>query len=159
MTLFLDTCVVINALREEKPHYRQRLREAREAGRRVAISSLVLHELTFGAMISAKPDVELALIDGFVGRAHIEPWSAEDAISSARIRADLQTAGTPIGVVDSFIAGQAINRGWSLVTDNLRHFVRIPDLAIMDWSDPAEARELDAAARLAALLSLFKDPK
>ncbi len=158
MTLFLDTCIVIDALRDDRPHCRQRINEAMQGGQQVAISSLVFHELTFGAMISAKPDVELALIDSFVDLILVEPWSAEDAISAARVRADLKKVGSPIGVVDALIAGQALNRGWNVVTSNVRDFIRIDDLSIIDWSDPAEARELDRASWLANL-SKFKDPK
>jgi tRNA(fMet)-specific endonuclease VapC len=159
MTLLLDTCTVIDVIREGRPHFRQRLREAVEAGTRIVISSPVLHELMYGAMISAKPDVELALIDGFVERTHVEPWSAEDALVAARVRADLKKLGAPIGAMDVLIGGQALNRGWKVVTANVRDFLRVGPLTVIDWSDPSGVRELDQASwRLAAFRNL-KDPK
>ncbi len=158
MTILLDTCTVVDVLRGTRPQFRARIGEALEAGRRLAISSLVLYELTYGAMISAKPEVELAMIDGFVAHAHVEPWSAEDGLAAARARTDLKKIGLRIGAMDILIGGQALNRGWSLVTENIREFVRIDGLNIIDWSDPAGARAIDRTSWLAAFRNL-KDPK
>ncbi len=155
MTLLLDTCTVIDVIREGRPHFRKRLREAVEAGTRVVISSPVLHELMYGAMISVKPDVELALIDGFVERTHVEPWLAEDAAVAARVRADLTKAGAPIGAMDVLIGGQALNRGWKVVTANVRDFLRVGQLTVIDWSDPSGVREFDQTSWRAA----FRNPK
>ncbi|MGC1304991.1 MAG: PIN domain-containing protein [Caulobacteraceae bacterium] len=156
--LFLDTCVVVDILRGGKDHYLLNLREAEAAGRQLTISSFVLHELTYGAMTSVRPDLHLNLLDAFIARAHIEPSTAEDAIAAARIRTDLQATGAPIGAVDSLIAGQAVNRGWSLVTSNLRDFVRVADLTVIDWSDPAGPREINQATRTAWMLTNLRRP-
>jgi tRNA(fMet)-specific endonuclease VapC len=159
VTLLLDTSIVIDVLREDKPHYRLRLQEAIGSGRQLVISSFVLHELTYGAMISKKPEMELALIDKFVERAHVEAWSAEDAISTARLRADLKKDGLPIGAVDALIAGQALNRGWSLVTANIREFIRVDGLTVIDWSDPAGSREIDRVSWALEMYSKSKERK
>ena len=42
--------------------------------------------------------------------------------------------GTPIGVNDLHIAGQARSRGLVLVTHNLREFQRVPGLLLENWS-------------------------
>ena len=159
MTILLDTCTVVDVLRGDRPHFRVRIQEALDAGTRLAISSLVLYELTYGAMISAKPDVELALIDSFVAHTHVEPWSAEDGLTAARTRSDLKKIGLPIGAMDVLIGGHALNRGWSLVTENIREFVRIDGLSLIDWSDPSGAREIDRTSWLASILNTPKEPK
>jgi len=43
------------------------------------------------------------------------------------------------------IAGQALQRGWTVVTGNLREFIRVPNLLLLDWSDPAGPIDRDAA--------------
>ncbi len=159
MIAFLDTCVVIDALREDKPHYRRRVQEAVEVEGGIVVSSFVLHELVFGAMISPRPEMELALVDRFVERARVEPWTAEDAIAAARIRADQRATGSPVGAVDSLIAGQAMNRGWPIVTSNIKGFIRIPGLILVDWSDPAGARKFDHTAWRLALSRRPKEDK
>lgn len=56
----------------------------------------------------------------------------------ADIRATLEAAGMPIGNHDLFIAAHARSRGMTLVTRNVREFVRVPDLEVEDWlADPA----------------------
>jgi tRNA(fMet)-specific endonuclease VapC len=110
-------------------------------------------------MISAKPQVELAMIDSFVAHTHVEPWSAEDGLAAARARADLKKVGLPMGAMDILIGSQALNRGWSLVTENIREFVRIEGLNLIDWSDPAGARDIDRTSWLLAFLKTSKDPK
>jgi tRNA(fMet)-specific endonuclease VapC len=67
----------------------------------------------------------------------LHPWTPDDAMEAARIRADLRHSGSGIGSMDTMIAGQAINGGWTLVTGNLKDFFRIPHLDILSWSDPA----------------------
>ena len=51
------------------------------------------------------------------------------------IRAYLQKRGTPIGHNDLFIAAHACALGLTLVTENVREFARVPNLAIENWLD------------------------
>ena len=79
-------------------------------------------------------------------RVEVEPWTAEDAISTARVRADMKVMGSPLKALDALIAGQALGRGWSVVTNNVKDFIRISGLTIIDWSDPAAPLELSREA-------------
>ena len=63
-----------------------------------------------------------------------EAWTAADAVRAASLRVHLKKAGTPIGPIDVLIAGQALERGWTLVTSNIKEFERVPGLAFEDWS-------------------------
>ena len=49
------------------------------------------------------------------------------------IRNDLERIGRPIGSNDLFIAAHARALGVTLVTNNVREFTRVPDLAVEDW--------------------------
>ena len=55
------------------------------------------------------------------------------ALSAAKIRAQLEQQGTPIGPMDILIAGTAVSLQATLVTHNVREFSRIPGLSIADW--------------------------
>ncbi len=57
----------------------------------------------------------------------------EDFPTLAKIRAQLEKQGTPIGPMDILIAGTAIALQATLVTHNVREFSRIPGLSIADW--------------------------
>ena len=46
----------------------------------------------------------------------------------------LDFKGTPIGVNDLHIAGQARSEGLTLVTNNLREFERVDALRLVNWA-------------------------
>ena len=51
-------------------------------------------------------------------------------------KATLQQRGTPIEDMDLAIASVALSLPAQLATANIRHFERIDDLDIVDWSEP-----------------------
>ena len=61
------------------------------------------------------------------------PFGPEEARVTAQLRARLESQGTPIGPLDTLIAGTALAHGGVLVTRNLREFARVPGLALEDW--------------------------
>lgn len=134
MSLILDSTTVIALIRGRTPDVRVRFDAARLRDERVVLSSLVYHEVAYGALCSARPDHNLSLVDAFASAVAVEPWRREDALEAARVRTELTRAGTPIGFADTLIAGHARSRGHILVTGNLRHFALVADLTLIDWS-------------------------
>jgi tRNA(fMet)-specific endonuclease VapC len=51
------------------------------------------------------------------------------------IRASLQRKGMLIGSMDLLIAAHARSRGLTIVTNNLREFVRVNGLSAEDWTE------------------------
>ena len=98
----------------------------------LATSSVVMHELYFGAYNSARSERNLATLATV--RFPVLEFDREDAREAGRVRALLRAAGTPIGLYDLLIAGQALRHGLTLVTANLREFERVPGLVCEDWS-------------------------
>jgi tRNA(fMet)-specific endonuclease VapC len=96
----------------------------------IVLSSIVLHELYFGAYRSGR-ERHFQLIEEL--RFAILEFDRDDARAAARLRATLRAAGTPIGPYDVLIAGQALARGLTLVTRNTREFARVEGLAVEDW--------------------------
>jgi tRNA(fMet)-specific endonuclease VapC len=97
----------------------------------VAISTIVLHELFYGAFNGSRVARSLEAVEA-LRLAWVE-FDFEDARVSGEMRAYLSRQGTPIGPYDRLIAGQAKARGLILVTHNVREFSRIPGLLIEDW--------------------------
>jgi tRNA(fMet)-specific endonuclease VapC len=52
----------------------------------------------------------------------------------ARIRAELERAGTPIGANDLWIASHALASDLILVSNNLREFGRVKGLQTENWA-------------------------
>ena len=128
MRFLLDTNAVIAVL-AGKVAVTGRLR--RQALRDVAVSSVVIHELRYGASKSARQAENHSRIDAL--RFEVVPFEAEDARQAGEIRAALERAGTPIGGYDLLIAGQALARDLILVTHNMREFERVEGLRFEDW--------------------------
>jgi tRNA(fMet)-specific endonuclease VapC len=126
----LDTNICIFTIKN-KP---QVVREAfnRHHGQ-LAISTVTLMELIYGAEKSAAPERNLAIVEGFAARLDVLDYDIQGAAHTAQLRAELAKAGTPIGPYDRMIAGHARARGLTLVTNNLREFQRVPGLRVEDW--------------------------
>lgn len=126
----LDTSICIRVLRDRPPTARQRFRS--ESGL-LCISSVVLHELFYGAARSGRPALARNEVDEFAGNLAVLPFDNEAAAHAADIRAILDSSGMRIGPYDAMIAGHARSRGLIVVTGNLREFQRVPGLRCEDW--------------------------
>jgi tRNA(fMet)-specific endonuclease VapC len=124
----LDTNAVIAAL---KGHAGLLARIRDQKTQDVCVSSIVLHELYYGAFRSARLEANLERVDAL--QFQVVDFDREDARKAGEIRAVLSGSGSPIGPYDVLIAGQALSRDLTLVSRNRREFVRVPDLRLEDW--------------------------
>ena len=51
------------------------------------------------------------------------------------IRSDLESRGLVIGSMDMLIAAHTLSLGITLVSNNVREFSRIPNLALENWAE------------------------
>jgi tRNA(fMet)-specific endonuclease VapC len=107
----------------------------RHAGR-MGISTITLAELIHGAEKSSRVDSNMAVVEDFVSRLEVLPYTFKAAQHYGTIRAALEREGTPIGVNDLHIAAHARSEGLVLVTNNLSEFARVPALQTENWHDP-----------------------
>ena len=136
MTLALDTDVFVELLNGKNPLVRQRYDAALFAGQPIVISAVVMHEFIFGALISGRPEHHVALAREFAKEHEVVDWTHSDALAAARVRARLEQIGKRIGSYDALLAGQAVSRGWTVVTGNRREFGRVSELEIENWVRP-----------------------
>jgi tRNA(fMet)-specific endonuclease VapC len=131
----LDTNAVIAAINRRVPSVRPRLEAAIIAREPVGISAIVLFELRYGIIKSARPQENRAILAAFLD-LDVTPWpfEPEDAEEAGEIRAELERRGTPIGPYDVLIAAQARRRGAVLITANTLEFARVPGLNIENWA-------------------------
>ena len=67
-------------------------------------------------------------------RERLLQFDGHAAEEYGRIKAELEKKGTPIGPMDTLIAGHAKSRGLILVTNNTREFNRVDDLTVENWA-------------------------
>lgn len=132
ITRLLDTNAVIALVTRRSRTLLERV-EASKPGS-LAVSSVVAHELYYGAYRSRKVAFNLETLRLLFADLAIVDLDREDARVAGEIRADLKAKGTPIGPYDVLIAGQAKARALALVTNNAREFLRVQGLRIEDWS-------------------------
>lgn len=131
MTLYmLDTNAASEAMRGH-PAFDARL-QALPAGQ-WCISTVTCSEIRYG--LARRPEaVKLhRLAEEFLRIAPIPPWDAHAASRHGELRAALKARGEPIGDFDEMIAAHALSLGAVLVTDNTRHFTRVPGLVVENW--------------------------
>jgi predicted nucleic acid-binding protein len=134
VTISLDSTVVIDIVNGRSAVLRDRFLVEKINGRSFVISTLVLHEFAVGTELMPQPSGQIAAFQTLFGDLPIEPFVAADALEAARLRVELRRAGAKLDGLDVLIAGQARAKGWAIATGNLKHFNRMSNLSIEDWS-------------------------
>ena len=133
LAYLLDTNIVIYVIKRRPMEV---LAAFNANAARMAISVITLAELLHGAEKSSRPSANLAVVEEFVSRLEVLPYTAKAAQHYGQIRAALERAGEPIGVNDLHIAAHARSEGLTLVTNNAGEFRRVPALQIENWLQP-----------------------
>lgn len=105
----------------------------RHPPRDIAIPAIVLYELEVGLAKSRTPEKRRKQLETLTGLVAILPLGMKEARAAASIRATLEAAGTPIGPMDTLIAGTAMANRGTLVTHNAKEFSRVSGLQVTDW--------------------------
>jgi len=74
------------------------------------------------------------VVEEFLSRVPCLPWDAAAAGHFAMIAVTLHHSGTPIGNIDTMIAGHAIAVGAVLVTNREYRFTRVAGLKLENWT-------------------------
>ncbi len=99
----------------------------------LAISSVTLYELKVGILKSNNPSKRISQLERLLRFITVIPFDDGCAHQTAKIRAELEKSGTPIGPYDLQIAGTAIAYQRILVTHNTKEFARISGIMLDDW--------------------------
>lgn len=99
----------------------------------IFIPSIVIYEIEVGIAKSTHPIKRQAQFRTLLEAIQIIDFGTNEAKAAAQIRADLERLGTPIGPLDTLIAGCAKAHTMTLVTHNIKEFQRIAGLSVEDW--------------------------
>ena len=131
MRYLLDTNTCISVMRNE-PHFMRHM--AALSPDDCAISTITGYELYTGVAKCTDPGREAAKVERLLRTVHAVPYDWAAAQEAAKIRADLESRGCPIGPYDVLLAGQATAAGLILVSANVAEFSRVVGLSLEDWS-------------------------
>ncbi len=127
----LDTNILIYTIRNRPKKVRDAFKKHADY---LAMSTVTLGELIYGAEKSAQSVRNLADVEALAARMDVVPFDSQAAIHFGQVRAELAKSGKLIGPFDLMIAGHARSRGLILVTNNLREFKRVPGLRVENWA-------------------------
>ncbi len=98
-------------------------------------SSITLGEMVYGAYrLPEYTSLFLERLDRvLLPNLAVLPFDVAAAHRYGEVRAELERRGTPLGEADLRIGAIALTRGLTVVTGNVRHFQRIPDLTVENW--------------------------
>ena len=134
MLYLLDTDISSYIMRKKPLSVLTMLEKQVQAGNEIYISAITYAELVLGAKRSGNPTKHLHLIAALQERLHgIQPWDAAAAEQFADLQTALFNAGTPIGTNDTMIAAHALSLQAIMVTNNTRHFDKVPNLPLENW--------------------------
>lgn len=99
----------------------------------LCISAVTLAELRYGAARRESKKLH-ALIDAFTSNIAVMPFDDTCAMHFGTIASGLAARGSGIGEFDVLIAAHAMALDVTLVTNNTRHFTRVPHLTVDNWT-------------------------
>lgn len=97
-------------------------------------ASICLMELRYGVLKRGNAqDLWTKIEREILSRIRILPFAYKEAMKAGELIHHLYSMGQPIGVEDIMIAPIALGNGLTLVSANIKHFSRVPDLKTENW--------------------------
>jgi tRNA(fMet)-specific endonuclease VapC len=129
-----DTDVLSAVIRRDPPlALIRRLAQVRPAEQ--ATTTITLGELLYGAAKRGSERLTQRVREVVTLATVILPFDAAAAEVYGPLRARLEREGRRLDEPDLRIASIALSRELTVVTGNVRHFSRVPDLSIENWLD------------------------
>ncbi|GHU46822.1 tRNA(fMet)-specific endonuclease VapC [Spirochaetia bacterium] len=132
MTVFaLDTNIVSFYIRQQGQVVRKTI-EARAAGDTVIITPIAYYEVKRG-FITINAATRLARFYELCEQLGVGQFNNDILDTAAEIYSELRAKNQIVEDADIFSAAFCKNHGFTLVTNNTRHFEHIADLLYCDW--------------------------
>jgi len=132
--LILDSSIIIAAERRVQP-VSDLLRQVRTTagGTGIRLSAISVIELCHGIWRADTPERRAGrrlYLEELFSAIAVEPFTKEMGERAARIDAAVRQGGKVVPFADLQIGATALELGYEVMTDNLRHFELIPDLIV-----------------------------
>jgi predicted nucleic acid-binding protein len=125
--LVLDTDVIVDHLRGKAASLIARIQDQCE----LVTTPINSFELFYGAHKSKNARANLASVKGFLSTIGKLEFDEPSADKSGEVLAQLEAKGVPIDPRDLFIGCISLTHGYPLMTNNMRHLDRIPELLVL----------------------------
>ncbi len=96
-------------------------------------TTITLGELLYGAARRGSPELTRRVREVVALASTVLPFDERAAEAYGPLRAELERKGRRLDEPDLRIASIALSRDLTGVSGNVRHFGRVPDLAVENW--------------------------
>jgi tRNA(fMet)-specific endonuclease VapC len=135
MGLILDSSVAIASERRRETVERLIERVVTATGdQEAALSAIGVTELIHGLYRAQTPVLRLrrqSFLDELLRALTVYPYTKETAMLAGKLDGEQQSKGVVIPFGDLLIGATALSPGFSVLTENLRHFQKIPGLSVI----------------------------
>ncbi|MBI4419127.1 MAG: type II toxin-antitoxin system VapC family toxin [Ignavibacteriales bacterium] len=134
MKYLLDTNICVYVINRRPGKVIARLKSCQPES--VGISTIAVAELYYGCHKGdeARRPSNLQALLLFLTPFTTVPFDERDAELFGKLKAMLRSRGEALADLDIAIAAQAAARGLILITNDLRHFKRVPGLKVENWA-------------------------
>jgi tRNA(fMet)-specific endonuclease VapC len=129
--VLLDTDI-LSAIMRQQPITLTYARTYLMAHHRLTFSIITRYEILRG-LHTKNATTQLAAFDQLCSVSSILPLTDAITVRAATIYADLHQRGLLIGDADILIAATGLEHGLIVVTNNMHHYRRIPNLQLENW--------------------------
>ena len=110
-------------------------RLTQEAPETLFTSCICVMELRHGAArLNDRGNLWRRIEREILSQIEVLPIGLNEALLAGDLLAHLYASGKPIDIEDILIGATALRKDLTVVTNNVRHFRRIPKLLVEDWS-------------------------
>lgn len=128
----MDTDFLVALLRKH-PEAVRKAEEYDSTNAEISTTSMNAFEIYLGAFISKNAAINIKQADNLLNSIKILHLNLESSRKSSEILSTLLRTGTPIDLRDAIIAGITLTNGYTLITRNIGHFIRITGLSTETW--------------------------
>ena len=126
MRYMLDTNICIYIIKNKPESVIKELK--RHDPKEICISAITYAELIHGVEKSMAVDKNRLALTLLLSNIEVLDFDINAANNYGKIRTYLEKQGTPIGPLDMMIAAHAQSLGYSIVTNKIKEFMRVPNL-------------------------------
>ena len=127
----IDTDIIIYSLKNNENVIRNFNRYSREPK---AVSIITIGELLYGAYKSQRKIENLGKVHRIADIFPVIEISMTIIDTFAHLKSDLNAKGITVDEFDLLIGATALSMNYSIVTNNEKHFKKIPDLDVINWT-------------------------
>jgi predicted nucleic acid-binding protein len=134
MTTFALDSNIVSYILQNQEGIKNRLKAEMLTGSEIVIPPIVYYEIRRG-LLAKGATTKAALFDELLNSLYIDSIDLVTLDIAAAEYARLKNAGQPIADADLLIGAYCIKNGFTLVTNNVKHFSIINGLRVINWVD------------------------